>query len=93
MTENERDLGRRWFEEVWNKGRRDAIAEMLRQMVFFTTETSIPFDSGASTPPDSSRPSKLVNFASGHPPDHPARGRGGRRDVMGGKRPAQQPDF
>jgi predicted ester cyclase len=25
----ERDLGRRWFEEVWNKGRRDAIAEML----------------------------------------------------------------
>ena len=29
MTENERDLGRRWFEEVWNKGRRDAIPEML----------------------------------------------------------------
>jgi hypothetical protein len=29
MTEQERDLGRRWFEEVWNRGRRDAIAEML----------------------------------------------------------------
>jgi predicted ester cyclase len=29
MTEKERDLGRRWFEEVWNKGRREAIAEML----------------------------------------------------------------
>jgi len=29
MTEEERNLGRRWFEEVWNKGRRDAIPEML----------------------------------------------------------------
>jgi steroid delta-isomerase-like uncharacterized protein len=29
MTEMERSLGSRWFEEVWNKGRRDAIAEML----------------------------------------------------------------
>ena len=29
MTEDERDLGRRWFEEVWNRGRRDAITEML----------------------------------------------------------------
>jgi predicted ester cyclase len=29
MTKQERDLGRRWFEEVWNKGRREAIAEML----------------------------------------------------------------
>jgi steroid delta-isomerase-like uncharacterized protein len=29
VTENERDLGRRWFEEVWNKGRRDAISELL----------------------------------------------------------------
>jgi hypothetical protein len=29
MTKQERDLGRRWFEEVWNKGRRVAIAEML----------------------------------------------------------------
>jgi len=29
MTQDERDLGRRWFEEVWNKGRRDAIPEML----------------------------------------------------------------
>jgi predicted ester cyclase len=29
MTEMERGLGSRWFEEVWNKGRRDAIPEML----------------------------------------------------------------
>ncbi len=29
MTEQERDLGRRWFDEVWNNGRREAIAEML----------------------------------------------------------------
>jgi steroid delta-isomerase-like uncharacterized protein len=29
MTEEERDLGQRWFEEVWNRGRRDAIPEML----------------------------------------------------------------
>src|SRR6516164_5523150 len=29
MTVTERNLGTRWFEEVWNKGRRDAIAEML----------------------------------------------------------------
>ena len=29
MTESERDLGRRWFEMVWNQGRREAIAEML----------------------------------------------------------------
>src|SRR5262249_35846299 len=29
MTDEERDLGRRWFEEVWNKGRREAIDEML----------------------------------------------------------------
>ena len=29
MTDQERDLGRQWFEEVWNKGRREAIAEML----------------------------------------------------------------
>jgi len=29
MTEIERGLGRRWFEEVWNRGRRSAIAEML----------------------------------------------------------------
>jgi steroid delta-isomerase-like uncharacterized protein len=29
MTETERSLGSRWFEEVWNKKRRDAIAEML----------------------------------------------------------------
>jgi hypothetical protein len=29
MTEQERELGRRWFDEVWNKGRREAIAELL----------------------------------------------------------------
>ena len=29
MTDYERHLGSRWFEEVWNKGRREAIAEML----------------------------------------------------------------
>jgi steroid delta-isomerase-like uncharacterized protein len=29
MTDLERDLGRRWFEQVWNQKRRDAIAEML----------------------------------------------------------------
>jgi steroid delta-isomerase-like uncharacterized protein len=29
MTDSERDLGRRWFEEVWNQGRREAVAELL----------------------------------------------------------------
>ena len=29
MTELERSLGTRWFEEVWNKGNGAAIAEML----------------------------------------------------------------
>ena len=29
MQEADRDFGRRWFEEVWNKRRREAIAEML----------------------------------------------------------------
>lgn len=29
MTELDRGLGKRWFEEVWNKRRREAIAEML----------------------------------------------------------------
>lgn len=29
MTDMERSLGSRWFEEVWNKSRRDAIAELL----------------------------------------------------------------
>jgi len=29
MTERERSLGQRWFEEVWNQGRREAVAEML----------------------------------------------------------------
>jgi|SRR5579863_7277728 len=29
MTESERLLGKRWFDQVWNLGRREAIAEML----------------------------------------------------------------
>jgi steroid delta-isomerase-like uncharacterized protein len=29
MTQAERELGQRWFEEVWNRGRREAIPEML----------------------------------------------------------------
>ena len=29
MTDTERALGRRWFEEVWNKARREAIVEMI----------------------------------------------------------------
>jgi steroid delta-isomerase-like uncharacterized protein len=29
MTGQDRNLGTRWFDEVWNKGRREAIAEML----------------------------------------------------------------
>lgn len=29
MTASERDLGRRWFEQVWNQRRREAIAEMM----------------------------------------------------------------
>jgi predicted ester cyclase len=29
MTESELNLGKRWFEQVWNQGRREAIAEMM----------------------------------------------------------------
>lgn len=29
MSQIDPDLGMGWFEEVWNKGRREAIAEML----------------------------------------------------------------
>ena len=29
MTESERGLGQRWFDQVWNQGRREAVAEML----------------------------------------------------------------
>ena len=29
MSESNKQLARRWFEEVWNKQRRDAIAELL----------------------------------------------------------------
>jgi len=42
MTEQERDLGRRWFDEVWNKGRREVVAEML-------TPESVLHESGADT--------------------------------------------
>jgi len=31
MSEQNKILIRRWFEEVWNKGRADAIAEMLAE--------------------------------------------------------------
>ena len=29
MTDTERNLGKRWFEEVWNQQRREAVAEIL----------------------------------------------------------------
>ncbi len=29
MTESERDLLAQWFEQVWNQGRREAVAELL----------------------------------------------------------------
>src|ERR1700680_1334811 len=29
MAETGQDLGRRWFDEVWNKQRREAVVEML----------------------------------------------------------------
>jgi steroid delta-isomerase-like uncharacterized protein len=29
MNESDRNLGRHWFERVWNQGRREAIAEMF----------------------------------------------------------------
>lgn len=35
MSTANQDLGRRWFDEVWNKQRRDAIAEMLDPRVVF----------------------------------------------------------
>ncbi len=30
MNESERQLGQRWFEQVWNQGQRQAIGEMIR---------------------------------------------------------------
>ncbi|HWZ30372.1 MAG TPA: ester cyclase [Bryobacteraceae bacterium] len=42
MTEQERDLGRRWFELVWNQGRREAIAELL-------TPEAVIHDGGTDT--------------------------------------------
>jgi predicted ester cyclase len=42
MTEQDRNLGRRWFDEVWNQGRREAIAEML-------TPESIVHEGGLDT--------------------------------------------
>ena len=29
MTEDERSIGKRWFDQVWNQGRREAIGEMF----------------------------------------------------------------
>lgn len=29
MTESYRDFGRRWFEQLWNQGRRETIGEMM----------------------------------------------------------------
>ena len=29
MSDNNKALTQRWFEEVWNKGRADAISEMF----------------------------------------------------------------
>jgi predicted ester cyclase len=43
MTTEEKNLGRRWFEEVWNKGRREAIGEML-------APESIVHEAGLDTP-------------------------------------------
>lgn len=42
MTETERGLGHRWFEEVWNKLRREAIAELL-------TPDAVLHESGTDT--------------------------------------------
>lgn len=40
MTQSEAELGRRWFDEVWNKGRREAIAEMLApEAILYDGET------------------------------------------------------
>lgn len=33
MTESMRSLGQRWFEQVWNQGRREAIAEMMSPQI------------------------------------------------------------
>jgi predicted ester cyclase len=41
MTESDRDFGTRWFEEVWNKKRREAIGEMLA--------TGAPIHEGGAT--------------------------------------------
>ncbi len=34
MSDQNKELVKRWFEEVWNKGRREAIAEMLSADAF-----------------------------------------------------------
>jgi hypothetical protein len=49
MTQNDRDLGRRWFEDVWNKGRRDAIPEMLAPESVLHEGGSIPWVRTGST--------------------------------------------
>ena len=46
MSEQNKELVRRWFEEVWNQGRREAIAEML-------APDAVIYDGGsASTGPE-----------------------------------------
>ncbi|HEY3840712.1 MAG TPA: ester cyclase [Bryobacteraceae bacterium] len=35
MSQVDRNFGERWFEEVWNKGRREAIAEMTAAEAVF----------------------------------------------------------
>jgi steroid delta-isomerase-like uncharacterized protein len=44
MTDADRDLGQRWFDEVWNKRRREAIGEMMASnaVVHDGNETSGP---------------------------------------------------
>jgi steroid delta-isomerase-like uncharacterized protein len=45
MNEADRDLGRRWFDEVWNKGQREAIGQLFAPNVLVhdgSTTTSGP---------------------------------------------------
>ncbi len=46
MSDQNKELVKRWFEEVWNKGRREAIAEMLSADAF------IQDGNGGSTGPE-----------------------------------------
>src|SRR5215472_15898404 len=46
MSEQNKELAKRWFEEIWNAGRREAIAEML------APDAVIQEGSGASVGPE-----------------------------------------